>query len=130
MILADSSAWIDYLRHRATPASAALRAAMLRDELRLCDPIVHELLTGARDVANADRIARVIGAFTALPTVSGDWEAAAAIRRTARWQGLTIRSALDCLIAAIAIRTGATVLHNDADFDAIARITALRATRG
>jgi predicted nucleic acid-binding protein len=33
---------------------------------------------------------------------------------------------MDCLIAAVAIRTGSAVLHADTDFDVLARHTALR----
>jgi predicted nucleic acid-binding protein len=53
-------------------------------------------------------------------------ERAADIARACRLHGETIRRGLDCLVAAVAIREGVTVLHADRDFDAIARHTALR----
>jgi predicted nucleic acid-binding protein len=40
--------------------------------------------------------------------------------------GVTIRSSVDCLIAACAIRNGLPILHSDRDFDAIARFTPLQ----
>jgi hypothetical protein len=40
-----------------------------------------------------------------------------------------VRSGVDCLIAACAIRHGLTVLHHDRDFDAIARVSPLSAKR-
>jgi predicted nucleic acid-binding protein len=52
--------------------------------------------------------------------------AAAAIYRDGRRRGYTIRSTVDCLIAAVAVENGASVWHRDRDFDAIARFTNLR----
>jgi predicted nucleic acid-binding protein len=49
-----------------------------------------------------------------------DYRFAAALYRECRRQGTTIRRLPDCLIAAIAIRNDAELLHDDADFDAIA----------
>jgi predicted nucleic acid-binding protein len=52
---------------------------------------------------------------------------AAAIYREGRSRGYTIRSAIDCLIAAIAIEHSVPVWHRDRDFSTIARYTSLRA---
>jgi len=52
---------------------------------------------------------------------------AAEICAQGRRQGNTIRSSIDCLIAAIAIESGVPVWHRDRDFSAIARFTPLRA---
>jgi predicted nucleic acid-binding protein len=51
----------------------------------------------------------------------GDFEQAAAIYRRCRRSGETVRALTDCLVAAIAIRSGIDVLHADRDFDVIAR---------
>jgi predicted nucleic acid-binding protein len=59
-----------------------------------------------------------------------DAEDAAEIYRLCRRAGETIRSLNDCLIAAIAIRNRVPVLHNDDDYDAIARHIELEAVRG
>jgi predicted nucleic acid-binding protein len=55
-----------------------------------------------------------------------DFVLAASLYRTARDQGVTIRNTLDCLIAAPCIRTGAPLLHADADFDRLASCSPLR----
>jgi len=55
-----------------------------------------------------------------------DFEQAAAIYRACRDTGETLRSLSDCLIAVPVIRAGASLLHNDADFAAIARHSSLR----
>ena len=54
---------------------------------------------------------------------------AADLYRASRRAGLTVRSGVDCLIAASAIRHHLEVLHHDRDYDAIAKISTLRARR-
>jgi predicted nucleic acid-binding protein len=54
-----------------------------------------------------------------------DYHHAAAIYRTARAQGKTVRKLLDCVIAAVALRTDATLVHRNVDFDVIAEFTPL-----
>ena len=56
----------------------------------------------------------------------GDFEEAAAIYRACRDAGETPRSLSDCLIAVPVIAAGASLLHNDADFDVIARHSPLK----
>ena len=55
-----------------------------------------------------------------------DFSLAASLYRTARAKGVTIRNTLDCLIAAPCVRTGAPLLHSDADFDRLASCSSLR----
>jgi hypothetical protein len=54
------------------------------------------------------------------------YQEAVQIPRAARRAGFTIRSGVDCLIAAAAIRHSLSPLHTDRDFPAIARVTSLR----
>lgn len=58
-----------------------------------------------------------------------DYEEAADLYRGCRSRGATVNKLIDCLIAAIAIREGATVLHNDRDFEVLAKHTRLRLER-
>jgi len=57
------------------------------------------------------------------------FDEAAGIYRTARRAGLTVRSAMDCLVAACALRHGLPVLHRDRDYELIARVTRLETRR-
>jgi predicted nucleic acid-binding protein len=85
-----------------------------------------ETLAGARSDADLSRLRDLLLALPVL-TIEGlrDFEEAALVYRTCRAAGETIRGLTDCLIAVPAIRAGASILHNDADFDAIARHTNL-----
>jgi predicted nucleic acid-binding protein len=67
----------------------------------------------------------------ALPIVESPLEAslfleAAALYRSVRRKGITVRSSVDCLIAACALRHDIEVLHRDRDFARIAEIAPLR----
>ena len=66
---------------------------------------------------------------TVLPSGPARFEEAAALFRRCREEGETVRRLMDCLIAAVAIRFGAPVLHRDADFDVLARHTELEIAR-
>jgi predicted nucleic acid-binding protein len=128
MILVDSSAWVEFLRATGSPAHLRLRVALQEeDELASTDVIVMEILAGARDDGDRDRLRRLLYGLDFL-AVEGpaDYECAAELYRRCRKGGETPRKLTDCLIAAVAIRTDAELLCEDADFLALARHTPLR----
>lgn len=128
MILVDTSAWIEYFR--ATGSTAATRVRhLLTDELdqvAVCEPISMEILAGATDERSLARLEQLVNGLPSLRVEEAvDFRVAAEIYRSARRSGQTIRSTIDCLIAAVAIRCGARLMHRDADFEVIARLTNL-----
>jgi predicted nucleic acid-binding protein len=128
VILVDSSAWIEYLRRTRSPVHLGVRTALEEKvELAVTDVVLMEILAGARDGQDRDRLRRLLYGRTLL-TVEGpsDYEQAAELYRACSSHGETPRKLIDCLIAAVAIRHQAQVLHADADFDVIARHTTLR----
>ena len=128
MIVVDTSVWIDFLGGRRT--RQALRCAELIENgepVALTDVILTEVLQGLRSEDEAQLVARHLRAFPVLRLEGlDDFSLAAALYRTARAEGVTIRSTVDCLIAAPCVRTGAPLLHADADFDRLATCTPLR----
>lgn len=128
MILVDSSAWVEFLRATGSPAHLRLRSA-LEDghDLASTDVIVMEILAGARDDVDRDRLRRLLYGLEFL-AVEGptDYESAAELYRLCRRGGETPRKLTDCLIAAVAIRNEAELLCENADFSAIARHAPLR----
>jgi predicted nucleic acid-binding protein len=131
VILVDTSAWIELLRASGHPAHLTLRHHLeRRSPLATTEPVVMELLAGARSRSEHSRLrARLL----ALPLLElgglADFESAADLYRACRDRGATIRRLMDCLIAAVAIRENATVLHNDQGFEALAGRTRLRTER-
>ncbi len=127
MILVDTSIWIELLSgqsHRTIREEDLFRFAT-------CGPIVQEVLQGLRPGRQSDGFRE---AFLAIPVLSDPiplslFVSAGEIYRQGRQRGVTIRSSVDCLIAAIAIENGVPVWHRDRDFTAIARYTGLKVAR-
>lgn len=128
MILVDSSAWVEFLRATGSSAHLRVRSALeSKAELASTDVVVMEILAGARDDGDRDRLRRLLYGLKFL-AVEGptDYEQAAQLYRFCRRGGETPRKLTDCLIAAVAIRNDAELLCKDADFVTIARHAPLR----
>jgi hypothetical protein len=128
VVLVDTSVWVEIFRR---PSRVTLASVAELDDVTTCLPIVQEVLQGFRDEA-AFRIARA--AMLAFPIVESPlrweiFEEAIRLHRAARLARYTVRSSVDCLIAACALRHGLTVAHHDRDFDAIAKVSTLRVLR-
>ena len=127
MILVDTSIWVELLAGK--PRHVIQEEDLLR--FVTCGPVVQEVLQGLRPGLQSDAFRT---AFLAIPVVGNPirvslFVSAAEIYRQGRRRGITIRSSVDCLIAAIAIDQGIPVRHRDRDFAAIARYTALEAVQ-
>jgi predicted nucleic acid-binding protein len=125
MVLVDTSIWIETFRSRNP---LRLETLVDLDEVVTCLPVIQEVLQGFRD-ERAFRIARE--AMHALPAVESPLslaivEEAVGLYRLARRQGLTVRSSVDCLIAACALRRGLPILHRNRDYPALAMVSALQ----
>jgi predicted nucleic acid-binding protein len=128
VVLVDTSVWIESFRPRSR---LRIDEIVDFDDVVTCLPVVQEVLQGFRD-ERAYQIARE--SMLALPIVESPlrlavFEEAAALYRSARRAGVTIRSGIDCLIAACAIRHGLTVLHHDRDFDLLTKVAPLESRR-
>jgi predicted nucleic acid-binding protein len=128
MILVETSAWVEFLRGTGSDAHLRLRSELEAGaELASTDVVLMEILAGARDDAERDRLRRLVYGLEFLAVEGpGDYEQAAEIYRRCRRGGETPRKLSDCLIAAVAIRTGSGLLAADVDFEAIARHAPLR----
>lgn len=128
MIAVDTSVWVDFLRGQPTPPVEVLRelVATKPNEVVLVDVVLTEVLGGLRE-EDVQRVEQRLFAFNILRSERiADFRAAAGLYRAARRTGMTIRSTIDCLIAAVCIREDVPLLHSDVDFDRLAKITTLR----
>jgi predicted nucleic acid-binding protein len=128
VIVVDSSAWIEWLRSTGSAVHRTLGSLVLDGApLYLSEVVAMELLAGARDDAEEDRLRRGPLGLPLLPLAGvADFEAAAGLYRTCRGAGETVRSLIDCLVAVPTIAAGAELLHADEDFEILARHTPLR----
>lgn len=124
MILADTSAWVEY--DRATESRVDRRLAELiagDGPLMVTEPVIMEVLAGARNEAREVDLRRLLLRFRLAPfDAVTDFEAAARIYRRCRRAGVTPRGMVDCMIVAVAHRCGATLLSWDIDMDRVARV--------
>ena len=124
MILADTSAWVEY--DRATGSAVDLRLTELiaaDGPIAVTEPVIMEVLAGARTEAREADLRRLLLRFHLHQfDPVADFEGAGRIYRRCRQAGITPRGLVDCLIAAIARRHEATLLACDVDLDRVARV--------
>lgn len=124
MILADTSAWVEF--DRATGGPADLRIAELIDNdgpLAVTEPVIMEVLAGARDVKRENDLRRLLRRFRLLGfDAAVDFDAAARVYHRCRSVGVTPRGMVDCMIAAVAWRYGSTILATDVDLVRVASV--------
>lgn len=124
MILADTSAWVEYDRATGSAADRRLAELIAADaDLMVTEPVVMELIAGARDEAREADLRRLLARFGLLRfDPVADFDAAARIYRDCRRAGITPRGMLDCMIAAVAWRHGADLLSWDSDLARVAGV--------
>jgi predicted nucleic acid-binding protein len=127
VILADTSAWVEY--DRATGSAADIRVSELiagDAALAVTEPVLMEVLAGARDERREVDLRRLLTRCELLPfDAACDFDAAARIYRRCRAKGVTPRGLVDCVIAAVALRFGAALLSHDVDLDRVAGVMAI-----
>lgn len=128
MILPDTSAWVEYDRATGSRVHRRLRELIDADApLAITEPVMMEVLAGARDDAGERDLRRLLLRFELLPFESPtDFDAAVRIYRLCRERGVTPRGLVDCMVVALATRTGVSLLAADADFAHMAGAVALQ----
>jgi predicted nucleic acid-binding protein len=130
VVIVDSTVWIDYLNGTSTPEAEWFDARLAAERFGLLDLMVCEILQG---LSTERQAARVIGHLKRFEIFSsgGVELAVEAARhyRAVRARGRTVRSTVDCLIAAFCIRGGHQLLHCDRDFDAFEAHQGLQVVR-
>lgn len=124
-LLVDTSVWIELLRRGKKPSKNLVSRI---EDFVTCPPIVQEIFQGLRQGQESEYFASL---FSSLPCVASPvpierYIEAAELYRSGRARGLTVRSSVDSIIAAIAIKESLTVLHKDRDFLQIAKYSGLK----
>jgi len=128
VILVDTSVWIEvFKKHKPLD----LEALISFDDIATCLPVIQEVLQGFRD-ERPFAIAKE--SMFNLPVVESPlersvFEEAVELYRAARRRGFTVRSSVDCVVAACALRHDLIVFHRDRDYGAIAKVSALQERR-
>ena len=128
MVLVDTSVWIALFRQGT---QLALEEIVEFDAIVTCLPVVQEVLQGFQDPRAFNRAKEAMYALPIVdsPMPQAAFDHAVDLYRAARRAGLTVRSGADCLIAACAIRHHLEILHDDRDYDTLARVSTLQVLR-
>ncbi len=124
MILADTSAWVEYDRATGSRTDRRLTELIAADgPIAVTEPVIMEVLAGARTGAREADLRRLLLRFHLYRfDAAADFDSAVRIYRRCRQAGITPRGLVDCMIAAVAWRRQAAILACDADLDRVARV--------
>jgi hypothetical protein len=127
MVIVDTSVWIDFFKDRSTPEVHLLEKTLEEEEdIFTTGLILQEVLSGIKKKREREAVKSNFRQFILImPT----WEThiqAAEIFDACQKKGFTVRSTIDCLIAALAIEYDLPLLQRDRDYDFIARATKLK----
>ena len=127
-VLVDTSVWIDAFNGKTTWQVKLFKKLIEEDfQIVLCPIIIQEILQGIKAENQFQEIKDTLSGFEVLIIdVIQAAHGAAALYRSVRKHGFTVRKSNDCLIAFYAIYHEVDLLHNDIDFDRIARHSALK----
>ena len=131
MILCDTSAWVEYDRGTGSVADLRLKSLVAADgPIAVTEPVVMEVLAGAVGTEREADLRSLLLRFAFIGfDAAADFDGAAWIYRRCRATGVTPRGMVDCMIAAVALRSGASLLAHDADLDRVARVVGIRMDR-
>lgn len=125
-VLVDTSVWIDALNGKKSPQTKLLARLVDDNVVVLCPIVIQEILQGIKDDSDFKQVKENLEGFEVLniDPVEAAY-GAATLYRSVRKHGITVRKSNDCLIAFYSIFCKAMLLHNDGDFDKIAKYSAL-----
>lgn len=118
-VLVDTSVWVDFLNSHPSPERQALASLIASDhEICTCGVVIAEVFQGLRREEGLARLSARFRDLTYLGPAGIDlYFRAADLYRALRQRGKTIRSTIDCLIAALADENGCALLARDGDMD-------------
>ena len=126
MILVDTSVLIGYLKGQAGPKINLLENVIARSVPYGFSAYTYlEVLQGSRDERELEQLKDYLSTQTIyfLPETLATYEKAALLHYSLRRHGVTLRGSIDALIALTAIEHDLLLLHDDRDFDGIAKWT-------
>ena len=130
MIVADTSAWIDYFNGIEAPYTDILDEDLENSRIIIGDLIIAELLQGFKNEREYNLARNLIehleyrdfaGKEIAIKTAEN--------YRFLRKKGITVRKTIDVIIATFCIENNYQLIHNDRDFDVMEKYLGLKIRR-
>jgi len=126
LVLVDTSAWICFFSRRGfEDTKKSLSTLLDEDRAAIAGPILVELIQGTRTTEEKETIKTLIRGIHWLSVSDDHWHKAAEMAFVLRRKGVT-SSAIDTLIAVLAINHRCLLLHQDFHFELIARNSSLK----
>jgi predicted nucleic acid-binding protein len=127
VVVVDTSVWIDYFNGVVSQQTDRLDELLGEQLVVVGDLILAELLQGFTTEADAMRALALLEPLEFVEMVGRDVavESAANYRRLRR-RGVTVRKSIDMLIGTYCLIHNHELLHNDRDFEVLARHFGLR----
>ena len=130
MIVADTSAWIDYVRGIEASHTNILDYELQHNRIITGDLIITEFLKGFREEKDYQAAKRIMESLEYHDFVGKEIAVQAAQNfRKLRKKGVTVRKTIDVIIATFCIENGYALIHNDHDFDPMEEILGLKVKR-
>ncbi|MFQ5766582.1 MAG: PIN domain nuclease [Acidobacteriota bacterium] len=127
MIIVDSNTWADFFSGALNPHVQRLDITLKEEEdLAVIPIIITEVLQGFRTESGFQRARRVLLSLPVIQPTVRCHVRAALLFRSLRRKGITVRGAVDCIIAQTCLDVDAELLSPDADFERMARHIPLR----
>ncbi|MBI4411146.1 MAG: PIN domain nuclease [Deltaproteobacteria bacterium] len=127
-VLIDSSCWIEFFRGAQPELTRLIQKLLSDDRVVICGPVYVEVLGSCKHRKESQTVARYYDEFPFLDLTREDFREASYLRQQLRKKGETVAT-VDLLIAYLAIKNKCTLLHQDSDFDRIAKYSSLKTLR-
>ena len=130
MIIADTSAWIDYVNGVDAPHTNLLDYELDKQRIITGDIIITEFLQGFRSDKDYKKAKELMDSLEYRDFLGKEVAMLAAQNfRKLRKKGITRRKTIDIIIATFCIKNGYELIHNDHGFDAIENFLGLKVKR-
>ena len=126
LFLADTSIWLLVLRKQFIPEVKDRINNLLKEDLIITTGIVIlELLSGTKTETEFQRLKMRLDVLDTIESDKSLWQYACELGFKLRRKGVTVPHT-DILIGACALKTESTIIHADAHFDMMAKLTKLK----
>ena len=122
MVIVDTSAWIEYFRIGIPDVVEKVDRCLEQEPVGIGDLVYCEIMQGIRSSRERGRVSSLLLSLPQFEMVGfAIAEKSAANYRLLRSKGVTVRKTIDMLIGTFCAEHGFQLVHNDSDFDLMAR---------
>ena len=127
LCVVDTSVWIDFFRGKLNEKTRLLHHLVQQGvDIAFTGIILTEVLMGFKKEEDLKIAHNLFKNLIYLEATKETYVHASSIYRKARKTGITIRSTIDCLIAAVVLENKSSLLENNKDYTEIAKLTELK----